>query len=305
MRRVLWMALLSIGVVAPVCAQTWVVIRPSALDAGSAPLARALGDAIDRSLSRRRGARRAGNLLEPAETLTVLDCLQLNDNCANRAARAVDADGAIYATVQRAGTRVLVEASRTTGAQRRRLAWRIEMGEQRLDGRVADRLADALGAEIVADGAVVRTGLFSADRRTISLDGFALTLDGLAPIEPGTHAVQADGTQQRINLLPGEIVVLAESVRARRSFDAPRPGRDYDLATPGWLLVVGGSVSLLAAGAVRGVHSGTVDAYANAQTGAKLRAADATARSEATAMNVLLVAGGVALVAGVALLLFD
>lgn len=304
MQRILWLALLVLGAATPAHAQSWVVIRPSPLDPGSAPLARALGDAIDRSLARRSGARRAGNLLEAAETVTVLDCLRLNDNCADRAARTVDADGAIYATVQRAGTRVLVEASRTTGAQRRRLTWRIELGGQRLDAGVIDRLAGALGAEIVADGAVVRTGLFSATRRPIRVDGLALTVDGLTPIEPGTHTVEAGSARRRINLLPGEIVVVADAQGAVSGRDGPTR-RPTDLATPGWVLVASGGVGLLAAGAVRGAHTSTLDAYSAADTGATLRAADATARSEVTAMNVLLVAGGIAIVTGVTLLLLD
>ena len=305
MRRAVGVIALAWALVGPATAQEWVVIRPAALDTGSERLARALGDAIDVSLSRRAGARRAGNLVEPAQTVTVLDCLQINDNCADRAARAVGADGAIYGTVQRAGTRVLIEATRTTGPQRRRLAWRIELGEQILSDAVTDRLAQALGSEIVADGAVLGTGLFSARRLAVRVDGLALTVDGLAPIDPGAHAVVVAGAERRIDLLPGEIVVLAGSDEPRAVGGPGAIATDRDLATPGWLLIAGGGASLLAAGLVRGAHSATVNAYADAESAATLRAAGATARSEVTTMNVLLIAGGAAIVSGVILLFID
>ena len=286
MRRAVGVIALAWALVGPATAQEWVVIRPAALDTGSERLARALGDAIDVSLSRRAGARRAGNLVEPAQTVTVLD-------------------GAIYGTVQRAGTRVLIEATRTTGPQRRRLAWRIELGEQILSDAVTDRLAQALGAEIVADGAVLGTGLFSARRLAVRVDGLALTVDGLAPIDPGAHAVVVAGAERRIDLLPGEIVVLAGSDEPRAVGGPGAIATDRDLATPGWLLIAGGGASLLAAGLVRGAHSATVNAYADAESAATLRAAGATARSEVTTMNVLLIAGGAAIVSGVILLFID
>ena len=157
----------------------------------------------------------------------------------------------------------------------------------------------------MADGAVVRTALFSARRRSARLDGLALTVDGLAPIEPGAHLVEVGGVRRQINLLPGEIVVLADVGEPRAQGETARPRPDRDLATPGWVLLASGGAGFVAAAIIRGAHTNTLQAYANADSGATLRAAGATARSETTAMNVLLVAGSAAIVTGAILLLLD
>lgn len=285
-------------------AERWVLIRPKAHDLGSERLAAELTDAIDRRLANRRGDERVGNILAADEAATVLDCLHLNENCAERAARAVNADGAIFATVRRAGARVLVELNQISIDRRRQLSWRIDLQGHRPTAVELGRLADALSAELLANGTAVRTGVFSDDRLRVTLDGRGRTIDGLLPLQPGSHRIVAAGKTMQIDLLPGEIVLLHRMrTRAKRVDDSPQPGGTQ--RTFGWLGVGIGAASMAAAGLIGVVHLGTVNEYQMAETRAAQRTARNAAQSEVMAMNTLLAVGGTAVVAGLILLLTD
>lgn len=302
--RVLWAAIVLL-LASSAYADRWVLIRPKALDEGSTRLAAELSDALDRRLSDLRGERRVGNILAADEAVTVLDCLQLNENCAERAARAVDADGAIYASVRRAGARVLVEMNQVSVARRRQLSWRIDLQGHRPTTRQLGRLADALSTELLAKGEAVRTGIVSDGRMQVHLDGQARTIDGLLPLPPGSHRIVARGQTMQIDLLPGELVLLH-----RMQAPEARGGREPTSGggarrTLGWVGIGAGGVGLAAAGLVGVLHLDTVNDYQTAETGARLRAARSAAQDEVRAINALLVVGGTAILTGLILLLID
>lgn len=284
-------------------ADRWVLIRPKAHDQGSQRLAAELTTSIDRRLADGRGERRVGNILAADEAVTVLDCLQLNENCAERAARAVNADGAIYASVRRAGARVLVELNQVSIDRRRRLSWRIDLQGHRPSVAELGRLADALSAELLARGEAVRTGVFSDGRLSVRLDGRARTIDGLLPLQPGSHRIAAGGQTMQIDLLPGELVLL-HRMRVTGGRPPPPTGGSAQ-RTAGWITLGTGVAGVAAAGLIGITHLSTVNEYQTAETGARLRVARAAAQDEVRAINTLLALGGTAIVTGLILLLTD
>jgi hypothetical protein len=282
-------------------ADGWVLVRPTALDGGDPAFAQALGRGIQFGLRRQFGTRQVGEMLDPAEMLTVLDCLKLNANCADRAARAVNANGTIYATVRQVGARALVQINQVGIDQRRTLGWRIDFRGQTLDAASLQRLCDALGAEVFAADAL-RTGLFSPRRQAIEVAGRRRTVDGMLRTSAGTYDLRVGGDRLRIDLLPGEIVVLPADAPAEV---AGGTHDDLDLRFPSYAALGLGAAGLIVAGFTGVQLRDTQASYDDATTGDRLRALKDQGEGQAELTNMLLLSGSALAVTGLILLLVD
>lgn len=281
-------------------AERWVLVRPIVVDGGSPRFADALARGLQAGLNQ-HGGRQVGDMLGVDELSTVLDCLELTPNCAERAARSVNADGTLYATVRQVGDRALVEINRVGIRRRQTLGWRIDFRGQRLNEIALERLGDALGYEAFADDPV-HSGLFSPGRQTVEFGRRARTVDGLLRAPSGTYAVAVGPARLRIDLLPGEIVVLPLQRPASR---ADAPPQDVDLRVPGYIALGLSGIGLLVAGGTAVQMNDTRQSYQTATTGARVRQLNDQGTQQAGLINLMLISSSALAVTGLVLLLID
>jgi hypothetical protein len=162
-------------------------------------------------------------------------------------------------------------------------------------------LCDALGAEVFAADAL-RTGLFSPRRQAIEVAGRRRTVDGMLRTSAGTYDLRVGGDRLRIDLLPGEIVVLPADAPAEV---AGGTHDDLDLRFPSYAALGLGAAGLIVAGFTGVQLRDTQASYDDATTGDRLRALKDQGEGQAELTNMLLLSGSALAVTGLILLLVD